>query len=160
MLEAVRGSTADGTRNFAKGDGNDGEGEKEVPAQLKPYAAKVLMKVLYAARYARFELLRAICALAQRVTKWDRECDMKLYRLMSYIQSSLHVRMTGWIGDDPSELSLHLFADADFAGCNKTSRSTSGTHLSVLGGLIATGRSKGKARNRAVCHTVRPSWKS
>ena len=28
---------------------------------LKPYAAKVLMKVLYAARYARFDLLRAVC---------------------------------------------------------------------------------------------------
>ena len=31
---------------------------------LKPYAAKVLMKVLYAARYARFDLLRAVCYLA------------------------------------------------------------------------------------------------
>ena len=28
---------------------------------------------------------------------------------------------------------MHLFADADFAGCAKTSRSTSGAHLAVLG---------------------------
>ena len=32
-----------------------------------------------------------------------------------------------------NEVSLHLFADADFAGCAKTSRSTSGVHLSLLG---------------------------
>ena len=91
------------------------------------------MKVLYAARYARFDLLRAVCALAQQVTKWTRECDLKLYRLMCYIQGSLHIRMTGWVGDNPTDLSLHLFADADFAGCAKTSRSTSGAHLALLG---------------------------
>ena len=49
---------------------------------LKPYAAKVLMKVLYAARYARFDLLRAVCYLAQYITKWDDACDRRLYRLM------------------------------------------------------------------------------
>jgi len=41
--------------------------------------------------------------------------------------------MTGWIGDNAADLSLHLFADADFAGCAKTSRSTSGAHLALLG---------------------------
>ena len=91
------------------------------------------MKVLYAARYARFDLLRAVCALAQQVTKWTRECDLKLYRLMCYIAGSNHIRMTGWVGDDRKDLALHLFADADFAGCSKTSRSTSGMHLVLLG---------------------------
>ena len=42
-----------------------------IPKQLKPYAAKILMKVLYCARYARPDLLRAICYLAQFITKWD-----------------------------------------------------------------------------------------
>ena len=78
-------------------------------------------------------LLRAVCALAQRVSKWDRICDVKLYRLICYVNCSLDVRMTGWIGDDPPSLTLHLFADADFAGCAKTSRSTSGLHLMLLG---------------------------
>ena len=36
------------------------------------------MKVLYAARYARFDLLRAVCYLAQYITKWDQECDRRL----------------------------------------------------------------------------------
>ena len=56
--------------------------------QLKPHAAKVLMKILYAARYARLDLLRAVCALAQFITKWDEQCDLRLYRLVCYIHNS------------------------------------------------------------------------
>ena len=37
---------------------------------LAPHAASVLMKLLYAARIARFDLLRSINALARNVTKW------------------------------------------------------------------------------------------
>ena len=29
--------------------------------------------------------------------------------------------MTGWVGDLAADLSVDLFADADFAGCEKTS---------------------------------------
>ena len=53
-------------------EGNLQEGvvdDKNVPTQLAPYAAKVLMKILYAARFARLDLLRAVCVLAQRATK-------------------------------------------------------------------------------------------
>ena len=59
------------TPDFSDGNPMDSSG-KESEASLKPYAAKVLMKVLYAARYARFDLLRAVCYLAQYITKWDR----------------------------------------------------------------------------------------
>ena len=104
-----------------------------MPEVLAVYAAKVLMKILYAARYARFDLLRAVCALAQQVSKWDRLCDLKLYRLMCYIHQSISLRMTGWIGDPAVDVGVHLFADADFAGCSRTSRSTSGMHLSLMG---------------------------
>ena len=41
--------------------------------------------------------------------------------------------MVGWIGDPLKDLELHLFADADFAGCTKTSRSTSGLFLCLQG---------------------------
>mgnify|MGYP007023072079 CR=1 FL=1 len=81
---------------------------------LKPYAAKVLMKVLYAARYARFDLLRAVCYLAQFITKWDQDCDKRLYRLMCYIHSTYHLRLSGWVGDDRDHVTPHLFVDADF----------------------------------------------
>ena len=52
------------------------------PGVLSDIAAKVLMKVLYGARMARFDLLRAVCSLACSVTKWDKDCDRKLHRLM------------------------------------------------------------------------------
>ena len=128
VIDGTAGSTQDGGQcpEAANSDPN-------VPTQLAPYAAKVLMNILYAARYARLDLLRAVCVLAQCVTKWDRTCDLKLYRLICYINGSLKVRMTGWIGDTAQNLAPHLFADADFAGCSKTSRSTSGVHLSLLG---------------------------
>ena len=42
---------------------------------LAPHAASVLMKLLYAARIARFDLLRSINALARNVTKWTKDDD-------------------------------------------------------------------------------------
>ena len=127
LQDVIDGTTTD------VGQGGTATDDENVPQQLAPYAAKVLMKVLYAARFARFDLLRAVCVLAQQVSKWNRECDTKLYRLMCYINGTFHVRMTGWIGDAIEDVTLHLFADADFAGCSKTSRSTSGAHLTLLG---------------------------
>eukprot|EP00972_Heterocapsa_arctica_P092703 13670892-Heterocapsa_arctica.AAC.1 len=42
---------------------------------LQPIASSVLMKVLYAARLARFDLLKPVASLAKKVTKWDKGCD-------------------------------------------------------------------------------------
>jgi hypothetical protein len=100
---------------------------------LQPIAAKILMKVLYGARMCRYDLLRPVCALAARVTKWDVDCDRKLHRLMCYINSSLSVKMIGKVGDAMDDLVLGLYADADFAGCPITLRSTSGVFLRVEG---------------------------
>eukprot|EP00972_Heterocapsa_arctica_P031557 4647733-Heterocapsa_arctica.AAC.1 len=83
------------------------------------------MKILYAARLARFDLLRAVCHPATFVTKWTSECDRKLHRLVCYIHSSKHLRMIGWVGDRLSVVRPHLYADADFAGCVAAQRSTS-----------------------------------
>ena len=64
---------------------------------LAPVASKILMKVLYAARMARPDLLRATCYLATRITKWTAQCDKMLYRLMCYIYStSMPCCMDGW----------------------------------------------------------------
>lgn len=40
----------------------------------------------------------------------------------------------GWVGDTFDGLSLSLFADADFSGCSKSLRSTSGSHMHIQGG--------------------------
>ena len=52
---------------------------------------------------------------------------------MCYIQSTLEWRLVVWVGDSIDDLSPHLFADADFAGCPNTSRSTSGAYLCLRG---------------------------
>ncbi|CAE7357742.1 GIP, partial [Symbiodinium pilosum] len=55
--------------------------EDEPQGQLQPIASKVLMKILFAARMARWDLLRATQGLASRVTKWSRDCDVAFHRL-------------------------------------------------------------------------------
>ena len=105
----------------------------EPTGRLATIVARVQMKLLYAARLARFDLRRAVCHLACFVTKWDPECDARLHRLMCYVNSAKHLRMFGWVGDDRSALQPHLFCGSDFAGCPATLRSTSGVHLAIRG---------------------------
>ena len=84
-------------------------------AVLQPCAASILMKLLYAARLARPDLIRAVCFLARECTKWTAECDRALHRLMCYVHSSYALRLEGWVGD-AQHCSFHVYADADFAG--------------------------------------------
>lgn len=57
------------------------------------------MEILHGARLARFDLLCPICALARMVTRWDVTCDAKLHRLGCDINSLLHLKVVGWVGD-------------------------------------------------------------
>ena len=93
--------------------------------QLADSASSVLMKILYAARMARFDLLRAVQGLAKHFTKWKKRHDQELYRLVCYIWTTKHKKMIGWVGDDIADIQPHLFSDSDFAGSEGTQRSTS-----------------------------------
>eukprot|EP00969_Alexandrium_andersonii_P081350 3586410-Alexandrium_andersonii.AAC.1 len=42
---------------------------------------------------------------------------------MCYIHQHKDLRLVGWCGDNPEDLGLVAFADADFASDNDTSRS-------------------------------------
>ena len=101
--------------------------------QLSEAAASITMTILFVARVARFDLLRPTCRLAQYLSKWDDRCDKQLHRLMCYVNSNTEAKLTGWVGDNASDLSPHIYADADFAGCLKTQRSTSGMHFAAEG---------------------------
>ena len=90
------------------------------------------MKILYGARYARPDLLRAVCGLATKVTKWDKQADKEIHRLIEYINSTLHYRLVGWVGDPKHMLEVALYADADFAG-DISNKSTSGIALLIQG---------------------------
>lgn len=56
--------------------------DKEQGGILGSIASRVLMKILYGARYARFDLLRSVNQLARHVTRWDSYCDRALHRLI------------------------------------------------------------------------------
>ncbi|CAE8630163.1 unnamed protein product, partial [Polarella glacialis] len=111
------------------------EEDDNEPGKLADAACSVLMNVLYGARLARFDLLKAVAGLASKVTKWSVSCDKRLFRLMCYINDSKGLKMRGYVGrDDKAEdLFLMLFAGADFAGCRDTARSTSGVFLGTYG---------------------------
>ena len=100
---------------------------------LGPLATSILMRILYAAREARFDLLRAVNKMSCNVAYWNAESDLRMERLVSYIKSSLHYRQFGWIGDKSELLQPHAYTDADFAGCTRTLRSTTGIQLQVEG---------------------------
>eukprot|EP00969_Alexandrium_andersonii_P187611 8289924-Alexandrium_andersonii.AAC.1 len=75
------------------------------------------MKILWVARVARFDLLRAVGFLATKITKCSSKCDRQLSRLVGYMKATAGLRMVGWVGDTFDTIEPHLFADADFAGC-------------------------------------------
>ena len=106
--------------------------ESETKGVLAPIATRVLMKILFAARMARFDLLRAVQGLAARVTKWSTECDKALHRLVCYIHSTLDLKLRAFIGDSISDCKLWCFADADHAG-EYDNRSTTGCVLVLVG---------------------------
>ena len=54
--------------------------ELDEPRVLANSAASIVMKVMYAARMARFDLLRPIQGLARHMTKWTKRQDQQLHR--------------------------------------------------------------------------------
>ena len=65
---------------------------------------------------ARFDLLKATNALACKLTKWDKKCDLQLRRLVAYIWSSLGKRLVGYVSQEDKQTGLHLYTDADLGG--------------------------------------------
>jgi hypothetical protein len=89
------------------------------------------MKILYAARMCRCDLLCAVCALASCTTKWAHQRDRDLRRLIYYVNTTKTHTMMNWCGDDVARLELKVFADVDVAGCVRTMRSAAGVALVV-----------------------------
>ncbi len=103
------------------------------PGVLGDSASAILMKILYAARMGRYDLVRPVARLATRVTKWTELCDQKLHRLVCYIKSSLDVHMYAWVGDEMSDVEIVLYCDADLSGDRTDGKSTSGVFLCLMG---------------------------
>ena len=117
-------------------------------------APKILMKILYAARLVRHDLLRCVCGLACRVITWDADCDASLQRLMCYIYGTTHYRLCNWVGNTIDELTLHAFGDADFVGDARTNRSTSGACFQIWGTFIRFITHAQSKRQSCVSHST------
>ena len=92
-------------------------------------ASSVLMKVLYRARATGWDLLQAVQVFAIRVTKWTRECERALHRLLCCINCTTELTRRGYVGDNSASRRLRPFADADFARERPGCKSISGVFL-------------------------------
>eukprot|EP00969_Alexandrium_andersonii_P351120 15434713-Alexandrium_andersonii.AAC.1 len=62
------------------------------------------MKVLYAARMARPDLLKAVRSRASNVNRWMSTGTERLRRMMCYIHQHRDLQLVGWCGDNPANL--------------------------------------------------------
>jgi hypothetical protein len=100
---------------------------------LASVCARIVMKILFMARFYRYDLLFAVNSLARYLTKWNKACDKKLLRLICYINSTKDMVLVSHVGDPISRCHVALFSDADFAGDVRESKSTSGCFVAVIG---------------------------
>jgi hypothetical protein len=123
---------------------------------LQPIASRILMKILYAARMCRYDLLRAVCGLASCATKWTHQCDSDLHRLICYINTTKDHSTMGWCGGPDVALELRVNADADFAGCVRTIRESHSLWRGPTPAWLCKVCPKGRRR----CHIVHLRQKS
>ena len=55
-------------------------------------------------------------ALVSRMTKWSPDCDVPLHRLICYINSSMGIKLKGFVSDKISYCKLLIFCDTYWAG--------------------------------------------
>ena len=81
------------------------------------------------------DILWSVNKLARAVTKWTRDCDKRLARLISYvyIHHTSQFKQYCHVGNTAQKCRLGLFQDSDFAGDLEDSKSTSGGVLCILG---------------------------
>ena len=91
------------------------------------------MKTLYGARCLRWDLLHAINTLAREVSRWNRNCDIRMRKLFDYLAGTVEHVQEAFCGDKASDIHLLLYCDASFADCTRTHKSTSGVYLVLAG---------------------------
>ncbi len=86
--------------------------------------------LLFLMRGSRPDIGFAVNVLGRRVTKWGKQCDAALERLMQYIYgtSGLKLQFNPINVDD---LKVVIHCDSDFAGCKETRKSTSGIAIYI-----------------------------
>jgi len=109
------------------------EADDAEKGELSDSACALLMKALWLGRLARPDIQKPIVDLSTHIQKWSRNDDKKLYRLMCYLACTKEYRLVGYVHDQPCDLRLQLFVDADFSGEVEDTKSTSGGWLVLAG---------------------------
>ena len=105
----------------------------ETRGELSTVAIRIVLKILFLARRARCDIMWATSSLAREVTRWSAACDKRLHRLICYIHTTKDWMLQAFVGNKPAECQLVLWADADFAGSIRDSKSTTGAYLMLVG---------------------------
>ena len=121
--------------------------------ELSPVAAKIVLKGLFVARFARMDILWSICILARMVTKWTVGGDKRLHRLISYLYHHKHKIQQCWLGDYPEHCQLLCYVDASFAGDTRDSKSSSGAYLIMIGPRTCIGLGWFHKKQTATSHS-------
>ena len=104
----------------------------EGPGVFAGSASSHLMKVLFAARLCRPDLLVAITRLASKVSAWQKCHDRALRRLFQYIAHHADLELVGSLDvRDKESFKLIMSPDADLAGDLETTKSTSGLWIEL-----------------------------
>ena len=105
---------------------------EEMPGVFAQTCSSHLMKLLFAARLARPDIVVAITRLASKVTSWNRSHDRALHRLMQYVQHTADLELVGTLSSEDLETAVLVMSpDADLANDLETSKSTSGLWLEL-----------------------------
>ena len=105
---------------------------QDAPGMMAASCSSHLMKLLFAARLARPDILVPITRLASKVSCWQLCHDRHLHRLMSYLAHHADLELRGSLSTaDLDTCVLVMSVDADLAGDMETAKSTSGMYLEL-----------------------------
>jgi len=107
--------------------------DEDTQGELANSACALLMKSLWLGRLSRPDVQKPIGDLATHVQCWSKNDDRRLFRLICYINSTKDFRLVGAVHDEPKDLKLRLYVDADFSGEREDTKSTSGGWLVLYG---------------------------
>ena len=105
----------------------------EVQGQLDAAGspAQLLMKVLWLARLCRPDLSYPVTRLASSISKWSKNDDRELYRLMCYLSSTTNYGLECFVKGPLQSMRLRMYSDADLAGDQRTMKSHSGVIIAL-----------------------------
>ena len=106
--------------------------ELEIVGELSRVCSRIVLTYLYFARIGRPNILWSVKYQARSIIKWNKSCNQRLARLISYIFSTGY-RQYCQAGNSATECKFGIFQDAHFAGDLEDTKSTSGGVLCIVG---------------------------